>query len=71
MTTNQKKKAICKITEGAYIFDEIESYKVTKVYKSGVQYIVEWKNWAGNFHEYKFVTYEELINDDMWRLIIV
>jgi hypothetical protein len=34
MTTDQKKKAICKIIEGTYIFDEIEGYKVTKVYKA-------------------------------------
>ena len=70
MTLKQKKKAVSKIAIGSYIIDEYGAYKVTKIYKSGIQYIREWKNWAGNFHEYHFVSYEELLGESHWMEII-
>ena len=71
MTLKQKKKAVSKITVGSYIIDEYGAYKVTKIYKSGVQYIREWENWAGKFHEYHFVSYEELLKEGHWMEIVV
>ena len=70
MTLKQKKKAVSKITVGSYIIDEYGSYKVTKIYKSGIQYIREWENWAGKFHEYHFVSYEELL-ENCWMEIVI
>lgn len=63
-----KKSDLKKIEEGSYIYDGIDGYEVTKVYKSGVQYLHEWKNYYGRFWEYNFVTYEELL-EDYWEVI--
>lgn len=63
-----KKSDLKKIEEGSYIYDGIFGYEVTKVYKSGVQYLYEWKNYHGRFWEYNFVKYEELLKD-YWELI--
>ena len=39
-------------------------FDVLKVYKTGVQYLDEWKNEYGLFRQKKFVTYEELLTDN-------
>ena len=65
----QKQKAISHLEVGSFIYDGVDSYKVTRIYKSGVQYEHKWKNWAGTFHEYKFVTYAKLYGEDWTRFI--
>lgn len=63
-----KKSDLKKIEEGSYIYDGIDGYEVTKVYKSGVQYLYEWENDWGKFGKCYFVSYEELL-EDYWEVI--
>lgn len=37
---------------------------MTKIYKTGVQYLDEWENEYGLFRQKKFVTYKELLTDN-------
>lgn len=63
-----KKSDLKKIEEGSYIYDGIDGYEVTKVYKSGVQYYSEWENDWGKFGKFYFVSYAELLNG-YWEVI--
>ena len=60
-----KAKQVSKIAENTQIQDWCGRwYDVLKVYKTGVQYLDEWRNEYGFFREKKFVTYEKLLTDD-------
>lgn len=59
------KRKVAKITENVQIRDDCGRwYDVTKIYKTGVQYLDEWENEYGLFRQKKFVTYEELLTDN-------
>ncbi len=70
-TKKEKQKVIKNIVEGAYIIDNYGAYLVTKIYPQGVQYQVDWHNCMGYFYEYRFITYDELVNDENWKEIII
>ena len=60
-----KAKQVSKIAENTQIQDWCGRwYDVSKVYKTGVQYLDEWRNEYGFFSEKKFVTYEKLLTDE-------
>lgn len=66
--TLTKQKDIKKIKVGDFIYEPFWYGEVTKVYKSGVLVLHSWENWAGTFHENKFITYRELLDGD-YKLI--
>lgn len=70
MTKTEKKRLIPKIEVGSYILDGYDIYKVTDVYKSGIRCRIDWDNFAGHFYEHVFISYEELYNNDDWKIII-
>ena len=58
------KKQLSEIDENAQIQNWYGRwFDVLKVYKTGVQYLDEWKNEYGLFRQKKFATYEELLTD--------
>lgn len=63
-----KKSDLKKLKEGSCIYDGIDGYEVTKIYKSRVQYYHEWKNDWGEFGKFYFVSYAELLNG-YWKVI--
>lgn len=71
MTLKQKREALSKITEDSYFITEYGTYKVIKIYKNGVQYIREWENRLGKFHKYDYVSYEELLEGNYLKDIII
>lgn len=65
------KKELKKLDVGDYIlYGDINTYyKVIHIYKSGILAYEEWENSYGKFHESKFITYAELLEDKGWQLI--
>lgn len=59
------KNQISKIAENIQIQNYCGRwFNVLKVYKTGVQYLDEWRNEYGLFRQKKFVTYEKLLTDN-------
>lgn len=60
-------KELSQLKEEDVIYDKSDgiSYKVTKIYKSGILTYWEWTNSYGRFTKNKFFKNEELICEDM------
>lgn len=58
-------KEMSKIEIGDYLIKDGDSYKVTRIYKTGVLTDFVWENCFGKFRKDKFFRYNELLDKDI------